>query len=111
MQNIKDFYTGSVIARIITSVLLIIALSNQQIGYYKFLRWIVCITAVYAAFISYIKKEKLNFGIWLFGLIALLFNPIVPFYLGKSSWQVVDIIVGIIFIGSTFFIKEENRDH
>jgi len=109
MQSIKDFSTGSVIARFITTVLLIIALSNQQIGYYKFLRWIVCITAIYTALVSYSKKEKLNFGIWLFGLIALLFNPIVPFYLGKSSWQTVDIIVGLIFIGSTFFIREVKR--
>lgn len=110
MQIIKDFFTGSVIARIIISVLLLIALSNQQIGYYKFLRWAGCATAIYSAFISYIKSKKMNFGVWLFGLIAILFNPIIPFYLGRNTWQKADIIVAVIFIISAFIIKEEKQN-
>jgi hypothetical protein len=51
----------------------------------------------------------MNFGIWLFGLIALLFNPIIPFYLSRQSWQISDVIIGIIFIVSTFIIKEIDR--
>lgn len=105
----KNYFTGSVIARLITSIFLFIALSNLPIGYYKFLRWIVCATAIYSLYISYNIKEKINFSVWLFGLIALLFNPIIPFYLGKASWQVADIIVGTIFIVSIFYLKEEAR--
>lgn len=107
MKIVKDYFTGSVIARLITSILLLIALSNQQIGYYKFLRWIVCATAIYSAFVSYIKSEKMNLGVWLFGLIAILFNPIIPFYLGKNTWQKADIIIATIFFISTFIIREE----
>lgn len=106
MKNIKIYFTSSVIARLITSILLFLALSSQQIGYYKFLRWIVFATAVYTTYVSYIKKEKMNLGVWLFGLIAILFNPFIPFYLGKSSWQKTDIIVAVIFIISTFIIRE-----
>lgn len=111
MQSIKDFFTGSVIARFITTALILIALTNQQIGYYKFLRWIVCATAIYSAFVSYVKSEKMNFGVWLFGLIAILFNPIIPFYLGKNTWQKADIIVAAIFVISAFIIKEEKTKY
>jgi len=109
MKKLNSFFTGSAIARLITAIFLFIALSNLPIGYYKFLRWIVCATSIYSLYISYNIKEKINFGVWLFGLIALLFNPIIPFYLGKASWQVADIIVGAIFIVSIFFLKEEAR--
>lgn len=107
MQNLKKFFTSSVIARFITTAFLLVGFSNQQIGYYKFLRWMVCATALYTAFISYKQKEQINLGIWLFGLVAILFNPIFPFYLGKESWQITDIIVVIIFIGSTFIFREQ----
>lgn len=109
MKKLNSFFTGSVIARLITAIFLFAALSNLSIGYYKFLRWIVCATAIYSLYISYNIKEKINFCVWLFGLIALLFNPFVPFYLGKASWQVADIIVGVIFIVSIFYLKEESK--
>ena len=107
MKNIKSYFTSSVIARLVTSILLFVSLSDQHIGFYKFLRWVVCATALYTAFISYNKKEQVNFGVWLLGLIALLFNPILPFYLGKYTWQITDLIVAVIFIISTFIIREE----
>ena len=106
MVELRKYFSGSVIARLVTSILLFVALSNLPIGYYKFLRWAVFATALYTAFISYNKKKQMNLGVWLFGLIALLFNPIIPFYLGKQTWQISDFIVGAIFIASTFIIKE-----
>ena len=108
MDKLKKFFTGSVISRLITSGLLFVILTNQQIGYYKFLRWVVFATAIYTLYISYIKKGQMNLGVWLFGIIALLFNPIIPFYLGKSSWQITDVIIGVIFIISIFFVRENN---
>jgi FtsH-binding integral membrane protein len=110
MQSKKDYFNGSVIARLIASILLLIALSNQQIGYYKFLRWIVCVAAIYTAFISYLKKEKINLSFWIFGLIAILFNPIIPFYLEKNTWSKADLNVAAILIISTFIIEEKNKE-
>lgn len=107
MKKIKDYFSSSVIARLITAILLIVAVSNQQIGYYKFLRWCVFVTAIYVVYISYTIKKQMNFGVWLFGLIAILFNPIIPFFLGKELWRTTDLIIGIVFIGSTFIINEQ----
>lgn len=103
----KKYFTSSVIARIIASVLLFVALYNFPIGYYKFLRWVICSTAIYTAYVSFIKNNKINFGVWLFSLISVLFNPITPFYIGKSNWKIADLLVGVIFLVSTFVIREK----
>ena len=105
----KSFFTNSVIARIATAVLLFVALSNLPIGYYKFLRWVVCLTSVYTAYVAYNKNKEINFGVWLFGLIGILFNPLIPFYFNKYSWKVTDLIVGIIFLASTFMTREKQK--
>lgn len=106
----KKYFVSSVYARLITSAMLFISLYRLPIGYYNFLRWVTCGTALYVAFISYLKKDKINFGVWLFVLIALLFNPILPFYLGRELWQIVDVIVAMIFMLSIIFIRETNDE-
>ena len=107
MESIRRYLTGSAIARLITALLSFLSLLNLSIGYYKFLRWVVFLTSLYSVFISYNNNHKINFSIWLFGLIAILFNPFFPFYLGKEIWRITDLIVGIIFILSIFFMIEE----
>ena len=46
--------------------------------------------------------------VWIFGLIAILYNPIIPVYLYKKEiWMVVNIITaGIFFIKKDFFPKK-----
>ncbi|MCK9425540.1 MAG: hypothetical protein M0Q21_05855 [Ignavibacteriaceae bacterium] len=108
MRSINDFFTGSVMARLVTSTLLFFALFKLPIGYYKFLRWIVFSAAIYTAYISFIKNKQMNFGSWIFAMIAILFNPIIPFYMGKNAWAIADLLVGIIFCGSIYLIREGN---
>ena len=43
-----------------------------------FLNWVVCGTAAYAAFKS-VELEKTGW-VWVFGIIALLFNLIIPIH-------------------------------
>ncbi|TYB72667.1 hypothetical protein ES677_01560 [Bizionia gelidisalsuginis] len=81
---------------LICSGLLLLSIANLPIGYYTFLRIIVTIGAV-----TIIVKEyqgELNFWLIVFGLIAILFNPIIPVYFNnKSVWVPIDIIVAILF--------------
>lgn len=41
---------------------------------------------------------------WVFGILALLFQPIYKIALGRMIWNIVDVIVGIFFI-ALFFIE------
>jgi len=54
----------------------------------------------YSAYLAYNSEKK----IWacIFGLVALLFNPIIPFYFQRETWQIIDVGVAIIFFISLF---------
>ena len=62
-----------------------------------YLRLAVTIGAVLVIYIEYSKS--LNFWIIIFGIIAVLFNPIFPIYLrDRGLWAVIDVLCAIIFV-------------
>lgn len=80
---------------IISIILLLLAILPLPIGYYTFLRLVVCGTAIFLAHQSY-QKQNMSW-VWTTGFIALIFNPLIPLYLGRELWVVVDIIVAVVF--------------
>jgi hypothetical protein len=89
--------------KMLAIVLLLGALGNWPYGYYQLLRWAVLIIGAYSAYLAY-EKGKVTWA-WIFGIIAVLFNPILPFYLSKNTWQFIDIAAAIVFFIS-FFKKQ-----
>jgi hypothetical protein len=82
------------IAIIISCVFLFLAMiKGWPYGFFKLLRWVVCGTAVYLSWLAY-ESEKKGW-IWVFGLIALVFNPLIPLHLGRNLWRVVDLLVAV----------------
>ena len=78
------------------SLFLLIAIANMPIGYYTFLRIVVTIGAVAVVIHDY--ENGLNFWVMTFGLIAILFNPIIPVYLhDQQIWRVIDFICALLF--------------
>lgn len=91
---------------LICAGLLFIALINMPIGYYTFLRIMVTIGSVAVVVTEF--ENRLNFWVITFGLIAIVFNPLIPIYLNdKSAWMPIDIIVGIIFVIKSFTLKQK----
>lgn len=69
----------------ISSALLFIGLADLPIGYYTFLRIIVTIGAISVVLGEY--ENKITPWVLIFGLIGILFNPIIPVYLhDKEVW-------------------------
>ena len=82
---------------IIAATLLFVAVFNLPIGYYTFMRIGVTIGSI--LLIRQEIRNDINTWVILFGIITIIFNPILPIYLGsKSSWIPIDIISGIIFL-------------
>jgi hypothetical protein len=81
---------------IVAAAMLLLALAPWPYGYYQLLRFVVCGVAVYVAVMSY-NWHKI-WAVWLFGFIAVLFNPLIPIHLSRELWQPIDVICGIIFI-------------
>lgn len=100
----KTYLSFSVIARIVASVLLFWALSRHPYGYFTLLRWVVCATAAYSAYLS-TTVNRIPWA-WVFALIALLFNPLIPARIDRATWAYLDVAVGILFLVSLFFVRE-----
>ena len=72
-------------------------------GYYNLSRLVICICSLFYAYQLY-KKGDMTF-VWIFGFVAILYNPIVPVHLyEKQIWMVVNIITGLLF----FFKRKDN---
>ena len=92
---------------LICAGLLFIAIADLPIGFYTFLRIIVTIGAVGAI----ISENELNFWVIIFGIIAILFNPLIPIYLNdKSAWIPIDIIAAVIFVIKSFTYIKQNKN-
>jgi hypothetical protein len=92
------------VLRIISSIMLVIALAQNPYGYYSFLRIIVCGTGAYGALVSY---QNNNFWFYIFMGIAILFNPIVPIYLDRETWAVIDIMTAFLFVASILLNRKD----
>jgi len=91
------------IPAIIAAIMLFLALAPWPYGYYQLLRFVVCGAAVYVAYLAY-NWQKI-WAVWLFGFIAVLFNPLIPIHLSRELWQPVDVICGIIFIAIAIILN------
>lgn len=79
-------------------VIMVIGLLPMPYGFYSLSRIVVCACSVYFAF-QLFKKEDMTF-VWVFGFLAVLYNPIIPVHLyDKEIWIVINIVTGIIFFG------------
>ncbi len=92
---------------IISVIILFLAIFPMPYGYYTLLRLVVCGTAIYIVYNA--KKINRQSWMWVMGIIALLFNPLIPIYLNKGVWVIIDIIVAITFCVSFLQIKDKER--
>lgn len=77
--------------------MLFAALAPLPIGYYTLLRMAVTLTSVLMAFNHY-ANNKIEWTIT-FGILALIFNPLIPIYLGeKNIWIPIDLLAGFLFV-------------
>ena len=81
----------------IPAAILFIGVFPLPIGYYTLLRLVVTAAAAYVAYDTF-QNDKQSGWIWVFGFVAILFNPLIPIYLDKELWMVIDFAVAILFI-------------
>ena len=89
---------------LIVAAMLVGAVAPLPYGYYQFLRWITCGVAVFIAFEAYSWKKI--WATWVFGIIAVLFNPLIPVHLTKEIWQPIDLVCALLFGTSTILLRE-----
>ena len=82
---------------VILSILMLFgAIAEWPYGYYTILRWITCISSILVVFQAF--EKNIDWVKVVFIIIAILFNPLAPIYLSRSTWVPLDIISATLFI-------------
>jgi hypothetical protein len=88
----------------VAAVLLLLAtVFDWPYGYYNLLRVAVSLCSAYLAWFA----VTLNRQPWAitFGVLVLLFNPLLPIYLTRGIWQVLDVVAAGIMVASIFALR------
>ena len=95
---------------LIPAALLLLALADMPSGYYVLMRIIVCLASAIVVYGGFKREDSVNGTVILFGLMAILFNPIIPVYLyDREIWMPIDIIGAIVFVIKGFVFKNTNQ--
>jgi hypothetical protein len=87
-------------------VLLVFAATERHpYNFYTALRWICCAVFVYFAFTAHDKNRVA--WTWIFGVLAVLYNPIFRVHLDRSTWTGVNwFTLGVIVVAGMIFWRE-----
>lgn len=76
-------------------------------GYYQFVRFIAMLGFVYLAFSANEQSNKNEMFVYI-GL-AILFQPLIKIALGRTIWNIVDIVVGVCLLLSLALPKKDKK--
>jgi hypothetical protein len=88
---------------LIAAAVLLGALGGWPYGYYTLLRWVTCAAAVFVAVAVYDWKRTA--WVWVFGFVAVLFNPLVPVHLSREIWQPIDVVTAVLFTAAALALS------
>lgn len=81
---------------LIEAVLLLLCLFDMPYGFYQLVRFVSMCVFAFLAFEEYAQnKKELAF---VFGSLALLFQPFIKIVLGRIVWNIVDIVIAVFMI-------------
>jgi len=94
-ENLLDKHPH-LIPAVVAALMLFGALRQWPYGYYQLLRWVTCAAAVFVAYMAYTWEKK--WATVFFGIVAVLFNPLIPIHLTREIWQPIDLVCAILFV-------------
>jgi hypothetical protein len=100
---------GLYVAWLVAAVMLVLAVTGRHpYSFYTLLRWISCAVFAFSAFTA--SQENRVPWAWIFGVLAVLFNPIVPVHLQRDTWQMIDwAAIGVIVVAGIVFWRPRHQ--
>lgn len=86
-------------------LILLLCLFDMPYWYFQIVRIFGTIGFAYLAYSDF--KNKLKFTAYVFGIAAILLNPIVKISFGRSMWNVLDVILALILLLTILFGKKQ----
>lgn len=87
--------------------MLIGALLDLPYGYYQLLRLVVCAVTAFGAWLA--MHEGSTGWTVILAVLALLFNPVIPVYLDRETWALIDVLSAGLLIVSGFRVDRPAR--
>ena len=81
------------ILKLVIAILLLLCLADMPYGFYTLVRFVSAFAFAYISY-DYFKSKKDGLG-FIFAALALLFQPFFKIALGRTIWNIVDVIVAI----------------
>lgn len=86
--------------KIVLAILLFVCLADMPYGFYQLVRFAAMIVF---AFLAYSANQQTNKNeVFVYLALAILFQPFIKIDLGRTIWNIVDVVVGIGLILSIF---------
>lgn len=86
----------SPILKLVIAILLLLCLADMPYGFYQLVRFASAGAFAYLSY-DYFKSKRDGLG-FIFAALALLFQPFFKIALGRTVWNLVDILVAISLI-------------
>ena len=94
----------------IPAVLLIISnLVIFPVGFDTFVKMIICFSSGKIIFYGFKSAKGINETIVIFSLILILFNPVVPIYLDRELWLLINLLTSGIYIYGYFNVLKNTK--
>jgi hypothetical protein len=93
------------IIKIVLAALLLLCLFNMPYSYYQFVRFAAMVAFAYLAFSANDQNKKNEVFVYI--ALAILFQPFVKIALGRTFWNIVDVVVGVGLLISLLTPKKE----
>ncbi len=90
-----------IIARCVAAGFVFYATARHSYNFYIVTRWIVFITSCYGLWLS--RSRFWPSFAAVYGVLAVLFNPLLPFHFARPTWHNLDIAAGVILLASLLF--------
>lgn len=87
-------------SKIILAALLLTCLAEMPFGYYQFVRFAGLVGFALLAYDS--SKTGQQQMVILYVCLALLFQPFIKVALGRTVWNIVDVVVAVFLMASLF---------
>jgi len=87
---------------------LVLAIARLPYAYYTFTRVVTFVAAALIAYFGFLEKRRVV-QVWsgLLVGIAVLFNPIVPIHLNRTTWLYLDLGAAAVFLAHLVFVRNK----
>jgi hypothetical protein len=91
--NVNNQKMNNSIIKVALATLLLLCLLDMPYGYFQFVRFTAMVGFTYLAYSA--NEKKMKNEVFIYIALALLFQPFFKIALGRTIWNIVDILVSI----------------